>query len=135
MEKRKQLRGADEYRILKLIESNGSLHDGLWAYNPGWSDDRVAREAEVDIASIRRRRQHVFGEMRRVSRHGENNSTRIEELSVGAQAQRVKTHELERRVESLEKAFNLLFTKTGQNGLSDDDRRRLATHFGKTTAA
>ena len=130
--KRKFLKGADEFKVLKMIEANGSLHDGYWAYNDGWSDDRVARETSVEIATIRRRRQQVFGEMRRGSPHSETNTTRIDTLEVGAQAQRVKTFELERRVESMEKAFNLLFTKTGQNGLSDDDRKRLAVHFGKT---
>lgn len=129
--KRKFLKGAAEYMVLKMIEANGSLHQGYWSYSDGWSDDRIAREANVDIASVRRRRQQVFGEMRRGSTHSETNTTRIDTLEVGAQGQRVKTHELERRIESIEKAFNLLFTKTGQNGLSDDDRKRLASHFGK----
>lgn len=121
---RKNLGGAAEFKALKLIEEHGTVTDGYYAYNDGWSDERIAREISCSASVVAHRRKAVFGQIKRGGADGETNSKRIDTLDITVAS-------LARRLETIEKAFTLL-TKSGSTGLSYDERMRLANHFNKT---
>ena len=60
----RMLNTEEQYKLLKLIEANGEKRDGFWVYSQGWTDERIAAESGIEIATVRRRRQQVFGNTR-----------------------------------------------------------------------
>lgn len=132
-----RLRGADEFKALKLIEANGRLVDGCFVYNVGWSDFKIARDIGCNEGAIARRRTEIFGPLKRVTVGGgaeaKEMAAEIEALKSQAQAMRVDNFRLTQRVEALEKNFNVLLTAPNQEAL----REKLADlrkHFSKSPA-
>ncbi len=132
-DKFKRLRAADEFKALKMIEANGKLEDGLWTYNPGWSDFKIATDLGYAEGAIARRRTEIFGPLRRVNHGAEAEAKRvdaeIESLKTQAQGFRVDKFRIEQRIEALEKAFNVLMTAPVREGITPERLKALQSHF------
>jgi hypothetical protein len=132
------LNQAENFKVLKLIEAHGTIEDGYYVYESGWSDAKIAMDVGCTEKSVEYRRKEVFGNIR-PGRSGSTPeikelSARIETLAVAQQAARVKDYELQRRIETLEKAINLLLQAPAkehmQNGMKEQ-LQALQAHYAK----
>ena len=52
------------YAVMKTIEAHGKAVDGMWFYDDGWDDHRVAEEVGCTAESVKYRRREAFGQIR-----------------------------------------------------------------------
>lgn len=135
-----RLSQGDTFKALKMLEEHGKMVGEFFEYEIGWDDDRVAKELGCSVQQIEYRRKEVFGNLKK-ARHGrdaeiEALEARVETLDVEARALRVKNYELTKRMESAEKAINLLLMAPAlEHNQSNDMRTKLKdlkAHYSKT---
>lgn len=122
---RDRLSSSQQFAVMKLIEANGEKRGEYWIYNPGWDDERVAKEAGgANIFGVARCRKQVFGLLRKTGPTGHDD--KFEEIESQLRQRRVAQYHLEKRVESLEKALNVLLTS---HTVPKEKLEQLRQHF------
>lgn len=130
-----RLNRTENFAVMKLIESHGKrLENGLFEYEPGWSDDRVATDLGVGKIAVSNGRREVFGKLyfKAATSNKAETDQRLNTLEVASKASRVVHYELGRRVEALERAINLLLTAPNREGLDRNKLEELRRHFNGT---
>jgi hypothetical protein len=119
-----RLTSAQQFAVMKLIEANGDKQGEYWIYHSGWDDERVSREAgNANLFGVARCRKQVFGLLRKgPSTYDDTFETIESEL----RQRRVAQYQIEKRVESLEKALNVLLST---HTVPKDKLEQLREHF------
>lgn len=136
---RNRMSQAAQFAAMKLIEANGRRDGQYWQYNDGWNDLRIATEVNKSLGescselSIAYRRTQVFGKLKPTPGSGgtrESHAVAIGELRIADQAQRVAMYRLERRIEHMEKALNIVMLEPNRETMKEK-LQSLAQHFAK----
>lgn len=119
------------FEAMKLLEANGSVSGEIYAFNEGWSDERIAKEIGCPVQAIVARRKEVFGILARTGKEGSRNDERFSALEQSDRELRVKCYQLEQRVAALEKSVNVIIQAGTKDGgpITSDMVRRLKDHF------
>ena len=99
-----------EFELMKMLEANGAVSGEHYAFNEGWSDERIAKAIGCQVPAVANRRKEVFGKLAMTGREGSRNEERFVELEKSDRELRVKCFHLEQRLASLEKTINIIIT-------------------------
>lgn len=100
---RKHATRAEVVKIHNLMSQHITVvSQGLCAYSPGWSDDRIAEEVGVKKSSVQHSRNQIFGKL--YQRDPEPPSMFVNSMQLEA---------LESRVETLSRQLSHLYERLG----------------------
>ena len=99
-----------EFELMKMLEANGAVSGEHYAFNEGWSDERIAKAIGCQVPAVANRRKEVFGKLAMTGREGSRNEERFVELEKSDRELRVKCFHLDQRLASLEKTINIIIT-------------------------
>jgi hypothetical protein len=88
------------FALGEAIKANGQMVGEYWAYNDGWSDERVAKELAVTDNNVRAARLALFGELKRGSPPGTNPIARLFDQMTAVEA---RLAEVERQLAASKK--------------------------------
>lgn len=91
-ERRPQISGKLAYQIGREIEVSGALNGKYWEYQPGKSDETIAKLFDIETISVARFRKQAFGPMKKGWRVGGHDNVTL----------RSQVKMLQRRVDILE---------------------------------
>lgn len=136
---RNKMSQAAQFAAMKLIEANGRREGQYWQYNDGWNDIRIANEVNKSLGanysetSIAYRRTQIFGKLKPLPGSGgtrETHAVAIGELRIADQARRVEIYQLQRRIEHMEKALNIVMIEPNRD-IMKAKLQALSDHFNK----
>jgi hypothetical protein len=128
-----RLSSKQAFAVMKLIEEHGKKEGDYWIYNEGWDDERVAAETDCNLFGVRHRRKEVFGNLR----HGQTGTrveiagleARIATLELESKTSRAERYKIEKRLEHLEKALNILLSAPNRDAIPKEKLKALREHF------
>lgn len=113
-----------------MIDTHGKVVDGLFYYEAGWSDERIAKECPAPLAAVRYRRMNVFAPLPHTGGRVKMKYSDLDE--------RIKALEAEldgvsrRKLDVLEKAINALLEHSlERNAVPREKLEQLQAYFNR----